>query len=117
MSDKAKLPKEVVNALDDFRDTYGGYEWMVMAAIIREQFEKESHAEVVIREFAKKDQQNFVMIMQALVNGYEVEQTPEDEVRDIYNRYLSPYNGIGASAIRDCLDALNINIKGVNENE
>jgi hypothetical protein len=67
----------------------------------------------------------------ALVNGYEVEQTPEDKVRERYSRAVADmrfhrekcqigmekyFDGY-TSGIFDCLDDLNIKIEGVNAND
>lgn len=63
----------------------------------------------------------FETFIQALVNGYEVEETPEDKVRGLFNTPPIFNNGIGElstayrNGILDTLEMLNITIKGVND--
>lgn len=121
MSDKVKLPKEIAGVIEEFKKTYiEGYNWMILSAITRDPDEKISHYESILRNFAKGSEKNFIKILQALVNGYEVEQTPEDKVREIFKNPDPFHNGIGElsasyrDGIRDTLDTLNIKIEGVN---
>ncbi|MEC0718978.1 hypothetical protein P8882_01655 [Bacillus haynesii] len=51
----------------------------------------------------------------ALINGYEVEKTPEEKVREYYESYGgSPSAMERKEAVQDTLDLLGIEIEGVN---
>jgi len=59
-------------------------------------------------------------LAKALINGYEVEKTPEEKVSEYYRKHelctlelSDKYNGIRIG-IRTTLDLLGINIEGVN---
>jgi hypothetical protein len=49
-------------------------------------------------------------VMNILLHGYEVEETPEDKVREYYYHQ----NGPAQNVIETTLDMLNIKIEGIN---
>lgn len=117
--DKVKLPNEVAEAL---RHAKFNLEWTdgnILAKCVRGDWDLESMQ--VLNEFCKKDD-NKLLIANAIVNGYEVEQTPEDKVKEYYlnvhenlvnpNGYYG--NEVRCEAVRHVLDLLNIKIEGVN---
>ncbi|EME72202.1 hypothetical protein OZL92_17440 [Bacillus sonorensis] len=57
----------------------------------------------------------FTDFLAALINGYEVEKTPEEKVREYYESYGgSPSAMERKEAVQDTLDLLGIKIEGVN---
>jgi len=58
---------------------------------------------------------DIMTIAAALINGYEVEKTPEEKVREYYESYGgSPSAMERKEAVQDTLDLLGIKIEGVN---
>jgi hypothetical protein len=69
-------------------------------------------SEIILRHFDG----NHDELMQALICGYEVVETPEDRVRDFYNATRhDKVNFYYQRAIIGTLDRLGIKIDGVNE--
>jgi hypothetical protein len=115
--EKVKLPKEVAKAIERFRNI--GCD---NASII---YTFASGKDENNLDFANYASDNFDTLLQALVNGYEVEQTPEDKVREYYNitkdRFLREtdpevklsfeYELIG---IQTTINKLGIKIEGIN---
>ncbi|MEK3975549.1 hypothetical protein [Psychrobacillus sp. FSL K6-1267] len=55
------------------------------------------------------------VLLRALVNGYEVEKSPEEKVREYYESYGGSPGAMERKAgVQDTLDLLGIKIKGVN---
>lgn len=64
-------------------------------------------------------------LMRALVNGYEVEKTPEEQLRELYEEYIQDATSLdydrntqgeaAASTMEQTLDILGIVIKGIND--
>ena len=124
MSDKVKLPREVAEAIEDLRkDHYDN------RALIDEIYE--GAARPVLQAYAET---NFDTLLNALVNGYEIEKSPaeleaerkekvreyyeglietkQDLSNDDYTRELAAYE---ASGVSKTLDLLGIKIEGVND--
>lgn len=63
-------------------------------------------------------QNNYDELLSALVNGYTIEQTPEEKVREYYeDRRLSHAGSIAdyqADAVKETLNLLGIKIEGIN---
>ncbi|MDQ0873758.1 hypothetical protein QFZ77_002417 [Paenibacillus sp. V4I3] len=112
MSDKVKLPREVTEAIDKMK--YMGVV-SIMANMAHWSEEDPTTEELyTIHDYYLK---NPYMIAQALVNGYEIEETPEDKVREYYNQQNSictDRQHSPANAIRNVLNFLEIKIEGVN---
>lgn len=126
MSEKVKLPKKVAESLDEFKGTYEGFEWMVLSAIVSNEDKNSSSGYGnILKRFATDSKSDFQKIISSLVNGYEVEETPEDKVREAFQHALNEIKSLGdhpqvehwkgmKSGIIITLGALNIKIEGVN---
>lgn len=119
MENKVRLPREVGNSIKRIRENYkSGCEYDL------EFLSKERYSGMdEITEFVYESRENMILYYQALVNGYEIEETPEEKIQEMFKK-PGPFNdGIGEmstayrNGIRDTLDTLNITIKGVNDNE
>lgn len=119
MSEKVKLPREVANAIASSE-----LEDVIRSIHCPNRDEANWPEEAVIFRYANISTEQTMNILKALVNGYEVEQTPEDKVRDYYN-HITPdgweFKGdandpvyIERRAIRTTCILLNIKINGVN---
>lgn len=124
MQDKVKLPKEVAEALSRLCD---GNE---KQDIFNDLFHAGANTNFTWESKTVYEHFKFDMfrLAQALVNGYEVEQTPEDKVLERYKRYraeqkfhaekgqreMEQFWEGAASGIIDALDDLGIKIEGVN---
>lgn len=105
MSDKVKLPKEVVDALDHVK--HMGVHNIIECVVNMSSFECTTQQLSDIRDYYKSD---WRLLIEALVNGYEVELTPEDKVLNLY----ITLNINGQSLVRQVLEALDMKIPGVN---
>jgi hypothetical protein len=118
MTDKVArvtLPREVAEAIEDLRkDHYDN------RALIDEIYE--GAARPVLQAYAET---NFDTLLNALVNGYEIEKSPEDKVREYYETSVSlrsnmiealdrQYQSGVIHGILKTLDLLDIKIPGVN---
>lgn len=112
--EKVKLPKEVADALKHARVDLKWEDGNILAKCVRGDWDLESMQ--ILNNFCKKDD-NKLTIAKALVIGYEVEQTPEDKVRNYYDECSrSADEGIRNErfGIRNTLNILGIKIEGVN---
>jgi hypothetical protein len=115
--EKVKLTREVAEAMDRFQHQYGSETLFRVEGYVGEDT-AQADAYDIVRWMRKG---NYRTYYTALVNGYEVEETPEEKVRGLYSNKIPFHNGIGElsisyrAGIRDTLDALNIKIKGVND--
>jgi len=65
--------------------------------------------------FSPLNDLDIMTLAAALINGYEVEKTPEEKVREYYESYGgSPSAMERKEAVQDTLDLLGIKIEGVN---
>lgn len=121
---KVKLPREVAQAIEDLRkDGMSNFNIMYQAqgAVVTNSY-------LTIRKWAFDfpGEGSPDLLMQALVNGYEVEKTPEDRVREYFeilkrrevyaeeNGHLTAQHRQGRLSVAITLDILGIKIKGVN---
>lgn len=115
MSEKVKLPREVGEAISHFFTTTNRIDFPVQA-IMKVAMEdvryisSPDHCDA-IKEYVKS-YDNLKVLLSALVNGYEVEETPEEKIKKYYENHAMKYDS--AMAIRHVLDILNIKIEGVN---
>ncbi len=65
---------------------------------------------------------NFETLLSALVNGYIIEKSPEEKLREIYDRAIrwgnvadSSYDRGVYSGIKVALDILDVTIEGIND--
>lgn len=124
--EKVKLPREVADAIETI-SRMQNWKMRVMECMFDDHRSLSSEMSTV-KTYFHYNGTNGELIMQALVNGYEVEQTPEDNVRDRYNRYLDQVKMYRDReqrsdelhwegriyGIRECLFDLGIKIEGVN---
>lgn len=121
---KVKLPREVAEAVEGLRKiTCSNYEVMCVV--------RSAHANpnaIKVRDWFADGAGTHDLLMEALVNGYEIEKTPEEIVRQKYemldiNRRLAKlsYDDVTASksaakreGMREVLDAYGIKVEGVN---
>ena len=121
MTQKVTLPREVAEAIEGLRRLGKDNRWIIEAAngITNGTYSMK------IRAFAYKDGGNFDKILTALVNGYEIEKSPEEKVREYYDATLESmavsdtisehHESYGITlGIRKTLDLLGIQIEGVN---
>ena len=116
--EKVKLPREVADAIDSI-SRMQNWKMRIMECMFDDQRSLSSEM-ATVKTFFHNNGTNGELIMQALVNGYEVEQTPEDKVRELFrvegerDNNGSPHaSWILTGALR-VLEAYNIKIEGVN---
>lgn len=111
---KPVLPKDVAaaitKALADGKENYDIIEY-AMGPFGNAEYQP---ADVISRW--NRNNASLTDLMTALVNGYTVEQSPEEKVREYYEsvRGQGDYGGITCEAIHQTLDLLDIKIQGVN---
>lgn len=131
MTDKAKvarvtLPREVAEALDSLREK-GYSNFTILSYVINEKYIAHLPEITTIVKAYERDDFSFDMLLNALVNGYEIEKSPEDKVREYYDSVLNRLYTEGlddqerryvleseAYGILRTLDLLEIKIPGVN---
>lgn len=119
--EKVKLPKKVADAIGEFRKHYKSgceYDLNLLKS-------EDWYGANAIIEFTKESRDNMTLYFQALVNGYEVEQTKEERIQALFQQakvgedslddhpQVSYWRG-KQQGIRDTLMALEIQIEGVN---
>lgn len=82
--DKVKLPRSITDSIEFFRGLQATDRELVQ--IFLNGHEDHCVDGAILQGFAQ-DEHHFRVAMLALVNGYEVEQTPEDKVRELYRKY------------------------------
>jgi hypothetical protein len=117
--EKVKLPKEVAEAIERLRNEGASVHEIVYdyasGNVLYSQYNK-------LADFASD---NFDTLLKALVNGYEVEMTPEEKVREYYDRWKFQADADlcieerviaerSMNVIKCTLDNLGIKIEGVN---
>lgn len=109
--EKLRLPKEVADGIKYLRENYkSGCEYDI-GLILREGWE----VTIPILAYVESSRENLENYFRSLVNGYEVELSPEDRVRKYCINTLSIANGTEIRAgIIDVLNILGIKIEGVN---
>jgi hypothetical protein len=122
---KPTLPREVANAIESLRNE-GRDNYSIIRIIFGT---PKSQLETDIQSFAYEisDKKNVDLLMSALINGYEVEQSPEDKLREYYADIIDiqeRYKGIDTTAwaccneklvsVRRTLNILGIKIDGIN---
>ena len=122
MTSKIEVPKNVADALEDVTRHNGCDEVYDMVKDIVDGEGTTWHA---VHTIARHFEHSMNELMQALVNGWEVEVHPHDRIRAMHNfeyqRSLdenyqeSVEGGAKVEAIEDVLDILGITIEGVND--
>jgi len=119
---KVTLPKEVAEAIEGLR-RLGKSNCDIISSVIGRIYGKNSK---VVRDYAECSNDNFEDILSALVNGYEIERTPEEKLREYYEGLKSSedsleiagYSGSqfrqGWQSVENTLDILGITIEGIN---
>jgi hypothetical protein len=105
-----KLPKEVADAIHYFQ-TKGREKSLFNIPTISSASTKEKRYKV-IHEYIHGSDENFKKYFKALVDGYEVEQTKEERLRDVYACWVKEGNE-RAIGVEIALAILGIEIKGV----
>lgn len=106
--DKVKLPKRIAEPLENMRA-----KGMQSFAIVRNHIE---NCHIEVNGWENLQYMNPDDLIRALYVGYEVEQTPEEKVKDYYDSQKYHIDEDHAEyAIRNVLDILNIKIEGVNK--
>ena len=121
MSEKVRIPKDIAKEIEEIRlHLSKNADYYLLSLAFR--FEHGNYGYSLF-EFAKE---NFDVYVQALVNGYVIEYTPEELVREYYKGLkeaedICESKGTGGSQFRqgwqsveETLRILGIKIKGVN---
>ncbi|MDQ0062337.1 hypothetical protein [Paenibacillus harenae] len=123
MSEKVKLPREVAEAIGIVRMA-GLTDFYIVGEAYKREGTYSPSMNVIINYITanttdwldEEHEKGYTHIMKALVNGYEVEETPEEKVKALYRKYANEtdmHYGYRLG-VYECLEALNIKIEGVN---
>lgn len=111
---KVTLPRDVAKAIESLREISCNNQVIVEAAI---GYMSGSNAST-IHTYARKSEGSLNDILSALVNGYEIEQTPEERLREYYaglrNDRIGGSKYCEANGIFQTLSILGITIAGIN---
>jgi hypothetical protein len=117
-NEKVILPREVAEAIEGLKSQgwtkSGIFGFSTGVKRLALSIDEESYGKTIGRYFGcmKHD-----LLMEALVNGYEVESSPEDQVKEFYEVYDacdSSYRLGIREGVRQTLNLLGIKIEGVN---
>jgi hypothetical protein len=123
MNEKVTLPKEVAEAIEHYRGK--GFSDAAIVSIAVTDGSMLGHAESLVA-YVLEDFNNSDKLMFGLVNGYEVELTPQEQLRNYYAEVTEKYyvatngtveelcNKAELDAISKTLYILGIEIEGVN---
>lgn len=118
MENKAKLPKKVAESIETLRSHDYKVSNHDILFIFAESYNN-GYPDLV--KFA---QNHFDTLLQALVNGYEIEETPESKVKSYYdvlakrvNHHEIDESRAERRGMKFVLNAFNIKIEGVNDHE
>lgn len=121
---KVTLPKDVAQSITLLREQ--GWSNVRIACALNDGHAIEGSSVGKLRKFAYVDGDNEDVLLSALVNGYEIECTPEEKLREYYEglvevcndtlndnltRDLAAYESAG---VFKTLDILGITIEGIN---
>jgi hypothetical protein len=106
---KVLLPKEVADSIHYFQ-VKGSERSLFNIPTISSAATKEKRYKVIC-DYIQVSDENFKNYFNALVNGYEVEQTKEERLVLIYNNLTIP----GQHTLKLTLNTLGIEIKGINK--
>jgi hypothetical protein len=111
--DKVKLPKKVVDAIQEIRERRGEDRTLFNYPNIALHAPKvkEYH---IINAYINQSEDNFKKYFHALVNGYEVEASPEEKLKEQYDYYVEKGLHVSANAYIEVLKTLGLKIKGIN---
>lgn len=120
--EKVKISKLLVEGIKSIQACYkSGIEFDI-EALGNEQAANCAGIKVVY-DFVHVSRENMRLYFSALVNGYEVEETPEDKVKNYFksiaishsdDQYVVGFNLGARKAIIETLNLLNIKIDGIN---
>jgi hypothetical protein len=113
---KVTLPREVAEAIVGLRRLGNSTERIVKAA----SGELNGERSRILFHFAKETEENYDLILIALVNGFVVEKLPEEIIRDDYEQYdpgSLEYRLGFRWGVEKTLNTLGIKIEGVNVDE
>jgi len=127
MSEKVKLPREVAEAIERTKDKHSTWNNNDLCYIVLNQLgycQYKNDTDIrLLHDWSNTKELTFA---KALINGYEVEETPEDLIKwhhDTWNKEaFNPHHNITESLYRIegmviTLNILNIKIPGVNADE
>ncbi|WP_162927807.1 DUF1642 domain-containing protein [Bacillus sp. Y1] len=120
MDKKIVIPKEIADAVESLKSR--NYDDKSLIIFLTQQvFSGDHDLEVLVKythDTTWKVNDNFMLLISALINGYNVEQTPEDKLREFYlDRRKSSEGSLywtQADAVEITLDLLGIKIEGIN---
>ena len=116
MNEKVHLPKEVVKAIEMAKFHYVS-NVLTDPTLLRKHADKGSPScEIILREWGTEETR--LRYLSAIVNGYQVEETPEEKVREYYEHFNQPFAERFMESeqhvIAKTLNLLGIKIEGVN---
>lgn len=121
MSDKIVITRELAAEIESLRALGRSDQYFLdvrnfLTEANRPSFPQNIPGGVIAAFLSENITDNLPLYAKVIVNGYTVEETPEDKVREYYesNRGQGEYGGITTEAIRETLNLLGIKIKGVN---
>lgn len=116
MSDKVKLPREVAEAIESLRSRENGFSDYSIIGMMHNQSNYHPKEIGILNSHMTQDRMHPDDLIKAMVNGYEIELSPEEQVREYFEDQRNKefeYKNESDDAIKLVLDLLNIKIPGV----
>jgi hypothetical protein len=121
-ANKVTLPREVAEAIEDVKQYYTNAD--IIANIVTDRSTSAYGTKMpVLIGYARTEKRGTDTLLAALVNGYEVEKSPEELVKQYYDNRDADYRANTKTATQSCgecrgiiitLQLLGIEIEGVN---
>jgi predicted transcriptional regulator len=111
---KVTLPYKVAKAIKNIKDRRDGERTLFnYPAIANHAVKNEDYNDINV--YINQNEENFKNYYNALLNGFEIEKTPHEKVKERYMHYLNNNLHVSANAIKETLDLLGIHIEEVND--
>ncbi len=110
--EKVKLPYGIVKAIEKIRAANDDPRTLFNYPSIASHAQKNLDYKT-INTYINSGEEHFKKYFQAISFGYEIEKTPELELKERYEYYLKSGKKVSANAILETLEVLGLKINGI----
>lgn len=111
---KALLPYNVAKAIENIRKRREGERTLFNYPSIANHAAKNKDYST-INSYINQSEENFKNYFNAIVNGFDIEKSPKEKVKEQYEHYKKNNLQVSANAMKETLDLLGVVIEGVNK--
>ncbi|WP_394139609.1 hypothetical protein [Cytobacillus oceanisediminis] len=110
---KAILPYNVAKAIENIRKRREGERTLFNYPSIANHAAKNKDYST-INAYINQSEENFKNYFNAILNGFDIEKAPKEQVKERYEYYKKNNLQVSANAMKETLDLLGMVIEGVN---